>query len=126
MLVLEGPDDLELSGKRQDFLALAAICFSGRNGEVPIRVMASGTGQTSSALILFESGPIVINVQGDNLIVRGAERKLSLLGENIAFLANQEPSRGRLKTHLHIEYIPGHAYLDQTSEPLVLTLLPPD
>lgn len=126
MLVLESTEDLELSGKRQDFLALAAICFSGRNGELPLAVTASGAISNSSVLIFFEAGPIVIRLQETNVVIRGAERKLSLLGENIAFLANQKPSEGRLKPHLHVEYIPGHAYLDETSEPLVLTLLPPD
>jgi hypothetical protein len=126
MLVLESAEDLELSGRRQDLLALAAICFSGHNGELPLKAKQSSAALDSSVLVFFEAGPIVVRLQGTNVIMRGAERKLSLLGENIAFLANQQPSRDQLKPHLHIEYIPGHAYLDETSEPLVLTLLPTD
>ena len=125
MLVLESADDLELNGTKQDFLALAAICFSGRNGALPLRVKRPGP-KVSSVSVLFESGPIAIRMKDDSVVIQGEERRLSLLGENIAFLANQPPSSDRLKPHLHIEFIPGHLYLDEESEPLVLTLVPTD
>jgi hypothetical protein len=125
MLLLEGTAELEVSGKRQDLLALAAICFSGQNGRVPLKVTLPGVPD-SSISIFFEAGPIVIRQQGGSVFVRGEERKVSLLGENIAFLANQQASKEQLKPHLHIEYMPGHAYLDETSESLVITLLPTD
>ena len=125
MLVLEGRDELEISGEKRDLLALAAICFSGRDGQLPLKVSSDGATD-SSVSISLGSGPIEIRLESSNVLIRGEQSKLSLLGENIAFLANQKTSRERLKPHLHIEYVPGHAYLEEASEPLVLTLLPTD
>jgi|SRR5579875_2834081 len=55
----------------------------------------------------------------DRVYIAGSVEKIEILAKNIAGLALQKSSHS--SEHSHIEYFPGHFYLTEGSEPLVLT-----
>ncbi|SRR5579872_1131675 len=65
------------------------------------------------------SGNVYIGRRGREVRISGAPEKLEILAGNIEFLANDEDDNS--KSHIHIEYRPGHFYLREKSMPLVIT-----
>jgi hypothetical protein len=53
------------------------------------------------------------------ICIIGSEEKMGILASNIASLATQKSNYS--SEHSHVEYYPGHFYLAEGAEPLVLT-----
>jgi hypothetical protein len=76
-----------------------------------------------SLRICPSQGNISIIRNGDEIIINGSPEKLFILAQNIEGLAEQatHESPGNHQAHLHIEYHPGHFYLQENSIPLIVT-----
>ncbi|MCM4084586.1 Imm32 family immunity protein [Paractinoplanes hotanensis] len=70
--------------------------------------------------IVGGSGPIVARClpESDVLWIQGGRAQLGLLAEILRDFA----VAGDVTSHLHIEYFPGHDYLDESADPLVVAL----
>lgn len=68
----------------------------------------------------LNEGNVHIRLEGDCMLVGGSVEKIGIFAGNIASLASQETNG--IPAHSHIEYHPGHFYLVEGSEPLVLTM----
>jgi hypothetical protein len=66
------------------------------------------------------SGKVVVSLMddGQSLLVCGGDEFMAVLADNIGGFA-EDGVRGE---HAHIEYFPGHYYLAEEAEPLVLAL----
>ncbi|MFJ6011517.1 hypothetical protein [Streptomyces sp. NPDC092952] len=114
--------ELELSGTRSELLALGQELRSGR-GEILLAKVSNPFPYTGSLLrIKFQqaSGKIEISSSGDSesLEIEGGLESFSLLAENIegfALEADQDD-------HLHVDYFPGHDYLEEDSGSLVIAI----
>ncbi|MEV6713167.1 hypothetical protein AB0M48_14145 [Lentzea sp. NPDC051208] len=71
--------------------------------------------------VLRTSGPIAVTCAAgsDELDIRGGAHQLALLAENVQRFAD-DADDGDAMSHLHIDHFPGHDYLDESSEPLVI------
>jgi hypothetical protein len=111
-----------LSGTAAELSALAA---SMRDGSVSITLDVAGdpapySRMLSSLAVARTDGPVVIERREAVLHIRGGAAQLDVLAANIQDFAAEEGDAG---SHLHIEYFPGHGYLDETSEALVVQFL---
>ena len=61
-------------------------------------------------------GPLRISMRGKSCRVTGGHEPLQLLVDNVSWLLDSD-ERG---PHLHFEYFPGHVYIHESSEPLIL------
>jgi len=77
------------------------------------------SGYLRSLQIDVCEGNVRISRDDDCIYVAGSAGKLAILASNMASLASQKSSFS--SEHSHIEYYPGHFYLTEGSEPLVLT-----
>lgn len=59
-----------------------------------------------------------VDVEADRLHIAGDDDLLAILSANIADFARE----GAVGEHLHVEYFPGHFFLDPQSAPLIITL----
>jgi hypothetical protein len=64
-------------------------------------------------------GMVILRRQDDVLIASGAPHCLDLMAKNIATLLGDNEA-----THTHLEYYPGHPYIDGGSLPLVVGIVP--
>jgi len=105
---------LELAGRvegplgRQTFeLKMPSVPASPYSGY--LRSMEIETGE----------GNVRIQRDDDRICIAGSKEKMRILAKNIASLASQKSDHS--SEHSHIEYFPGHFYLAEGSEPLVVT-----
>lgn len=124
MQVLRGDAtrELELRGTVEELTELAGLLTSG-SGSVALDHVAEPSPydrSLSSITVVRTSGPVVITCAAgsDELYIRGGSPQLDLLAANVQGFA--ENWDGDNMSHLHIDYFPGHDYLDESSEPLVL------
>jgi hypothetical protein len=69
------------------------------------------------------SGAVEIKLQSNILVLAGSGENLTVLAQNIAWLANNPEPSGGIQRHIHIEYYPdpyGH-YLAPASLPLIIS-----
>ncbi|MBW5481580.1 Imm32 family immunity protein [Streptomyces bambusae] len=122
--VLEGGStgELELSGTRSELLALGRKLRSGR-GEILLSKVSNAFPYARSLLrIEFQqaSGKIRMSSSGggEALTIEGRLESLCLLAENIESFALEADQ----DDHLHVDYFPGHDYLDKWSGSLVVAI----
>jgi hypothetical protein len=113
-------DELEVSGSGADLKSLAD-CIRNAQGFASDDVVVS-LKRPSWLQVTAASGPVKILRKSGKICIEGSSDKLAVLANSIESLAGETPTQGVLKPHLHIEYVPGHFYLDQHSDPLVVTL----
>jgi hypothetical protein len=114
--------EMELSGTSLELLELVKGLRSSRGTR---RLGASGNPSPySRALSSIESRrtsgkvAILLPSDGETLEIQGGLEELELLASNIEDFA----ADGDRSAHLHVEYFPGHDYLSERSEPLVIAL----
>jgi hypothetical protein len=59
-------------------------------------------------------GLVAMTIEGTSLRLCGSSASLALLGQNVRFVATQEPGE-----HLHVEHFPGHLVVTAESAALV-------
>ncbi|WP_425564566.1 Imm32 family immunity protein [Planotetraspora silvatica] len=112
---------MELSGTRSELRALSRSLRNEQGGcgffenRAPFPYSRSLSGlefrETSEDVVC-------IAADGPSLKIHGGRMALDLLAENIEGFASEADH----SDHLHIEYFPGHDYLSQDSEPLVIAI----
>jgi hypothetical protein len=124
MLVLRhGPTrDTELRGTPAELTHLANLLISGF-GSVDLDNVddPSPYGRSLSRInVVQTSGPVAMTCAAgsDELDIRGGSPQLNVLAANVQGFADERDAT----SHLHIDYFPGHDYLDGSSEPLVIGL----
>jgi hypothetical protein len=109
-----------LSAGSADLVRLAAFVRSGQP-----RVIRLGVPDTDAAPydrwldsvdIRPGEGTLLIAIEDSRLILAGNAACRDTLAYNLEFLASSEEQAD----HLHVEYYPGHPFLDEHSVPLVL------
>lgn len=114
--------EMELRGTAVELNALAELIRSGDGG---VELDCAGDPfpydrKLSRVRIAPASGPAVIQCSSDSdvLYIRGGGAQFELLAVNLEGFADE----GDALSHLHLDYFPGHDYLDESSEPLVIAL----
>jgi hypothetical protein len=94
--------------------------------QLPSAPAAPYAGYLTSLRLEPSSGNVCLSLRNNQLIVQGARERLATFADNVEFLSNSAgPVRfGACADHLHIEYYPGHFYLDEKSIPLVVIKRP--
>lgn len=114
--------ETELSGTSNELLQLARAIRLNQ-AAFPLEKVPDASPYTRSLAMLestLTSGSEAISMssEGDTLEIRGGAAALALLAENIEGFA----AEGDETAHLHIDYFPGHEYLSQNSNSLVIAL----
>jgi hypothetical protein len=119
-----GNSGIDLEGTAMSLLELAERVQRLRGREtfelsIPSVPPAPYSGYLRSLQIEVGEGNVHILLDHDRVYITGSAEKMEILAKNIASLASQKSSHS--SEHSHIEYFPGHFYLTEGSEPLVLT-----
>lgn len=114
--------EMEFSGTRSELLALGQQLRSGR-GEVQLSVTPDPLpySRSLSRIEFRQAGQKIrfsLAGDGDSLEIRGGADALNLLAENIEGFA----SEADLSDHLHVDYFPGHDYLEDGPGSLVIAI----
>jgi hypothetical protein len=90
---------------------------------VPARPASPYDGYAKALTLVPRGDYVRVSQTGDEIFISGARDKLDILAKNIGRLAEGEdaPPLSGGKRHLHIEYYPGHFYVESGSIPLVVT-----
>jgi len=119
-----GRSGIDLEGSAMSLLEFAGRVEGLRGREtfglrMPSAPASPYTGYLRSLEIKVGEGNVHILRDDDRVHIAGSVEKMGILAKNIASLASQESNHS--SEHSHIEYYPGHFYLAEESEPLVLT-----
>ncbi|MFB7781812.1 hypothetical protein ACFC1D_03710 [Streptomyces vinaceus] len=119
VLVSDATGELELSGSRAELYAFGRQVRAGLGETALSHVADPAPYSRSLSRVTFgqaeTAAVIAVLADGETLEVRGGPEALAVLATNIeGFAQESDPS-----DHLHLEY-PGHAYLSEESDPLVL------
>jgi hypothetical protein len=113
--------ETEIRGTAADLAELAELMLSGDGAILLDRPENPWPYDRSlvSVQIVHASGPVVVQICADSdmLHLRGGTTHFSLLAVNVQGFADDDDVTG----HMHIDF-PAHAYLDESSEPLVFAL----
>lgn len=119
-----GNSGINLEGTASSFLDLSERLRDIRGHEtfvlnVPRVSPSPYSGYLRLLQIDVGEGNVHISRDSDLICIAGSADKIGILASNIASVASQKSSVSSI--HSHIEYHPGHFYLSEGSEPLVLT-----
>jgi len=82
----------------------------------PIELKAPHQNFADSLKIEIIGDRIVILLDKNKVIITGSEEMFKKLAQNIEFASENTASK-----HLHVEFYPGHFFLDSKSAPLIIT-----
>ncbi|HEU4405494.1 MAG TPA: hypothetical protein VFS43_09410 [Polyangiaceae bacterium] len=115
--------ELDVSGTANELTALADVVRAGEGGlpadaasrersaySEALRTVKVRTTEPPDSLVV-----ICVDVAALTLLIRGGLEKLAVLANSLAEVARWERSG-----HVHIEYHPGHYYLDPNSAAVVV------
>jgi len=113
--------DIEIEGT-PGAIRLLVEHFRGAPGTIALAVpwqrgAAPYNGFLTAIRVEAGAGMVTFRRQSTLLAVSGAPRPLALLAESIATLVTDHRGAAR---HVHIEYYPGHAFIDPDSLPVVV------
>jgi hypothetical protein len=124
MQVLRGDAtrEMELRGTAAELADLADLLISGF-GSVDLDHVADPSPYSRSLSrinVVRASGPVAMTCAtgSGELDIRGGHAQLDLLAANVQGFADGWD--GDATSHVHIDYFPGHDYLDESSEPVVI------
>lgn len=112
--------ELCLEGTSEDLRAFSSL-LQKAPGSIALSVPSKMSGYDDHLLgisIRERTGSHVslkYDSTSSSLVVEGDPRYLAVLAANITALANNS-----VQGHLHIEFFPGHFYLDEASDPVVV------
>ena len=122
MRVLRADDtgELELSGTPAELLQLAQTLRSGAGlWRLDTTIDPAPYSRALGSLESVEAaGELAVSADLASLRLAGDRDARDALAATVTGFAEE----GDLSAHLHIEYLPGHAYLSPRSEPLVIAL----
>lgn len=114
--------EMELRGTAAELTGLAVLLISGHGSVDLDRVDdPSPYGRCLPRInVVRASGPVTATcaVGSGELDIRGGSPQLALLAEIVQGFADDADATD----HLHIDHFPGHDYLGESSDPLVIAL----
>jgi hypothetical protein len=123
LLHSDSTGEMKISGTRAQLRELARRLRSDGDGRITL-YSVSDPSPYSRSLETIEfcrrSGKVCISLVHDksSLILKGDTESLDVFADNIDEFA----SEADFGTHLHIEHYPGHYYLEEGSESLVIAI----
>ena len=120
--------EVDLTGKASALRELADILVAAepvlvRALSIPEEVSPSPyDGFLAAVRVIRDDGLVEIRQEDRVLVITGSLDNLSILAENISFVADGEVSSTGIQYHSHIEYYPDNGYLAFTTLPLIVTL----
>ena len=130
LCTMEG--DLELGGSTQGLLGLAKCLTRKSETRFDLPLYTTGVNPAPHDDVLtrlsVEIGgeqPLYIGRFGSTLRIKVSPSAVEILASNLERLARQASDRpaGPVSAHAHVEYYPGHYFLDERSEPIVIAVL---
>ena len=123
LLRSDSTGEMKISGTRVQLRELARRLRSEGEGTVTLYSVSDPSPYSRSLEIIEfcrRSGKVCISLVQDksSLMIKGDTESLDVFADNIDEFASKADSG----THLHIEYYPGHYYLAEGSESLVITI----
>jgi hypothetical protein len=124
--------DLELGGNTQGLLSLAKRLMRQSETQFDILLSTSGVDPTPYDGVLTRLSvkieveqQLYIGRTGATLRIEGSQRTVAIFASNLESLVRQgsEQPIDSTRVHMHVEYCPGHCFLDEHSEPIVITVL---
>jgi hypothetical protein len=124
--------DLELRGSTQGLLSLAQRLTGKEETRFDLPLSTSGVDPAPYDGVLTRlrvkvrgERPLYIGRTGSTLDIEGSRRTVEIFANNLKRLVRQgsEHPTGSSGAHTHVEYYPGHYFLDEQSEPMVITVL---
>lgn len=115
--------EMEFSGTSLELLKLVkALRVSRESCRLDVTADPAPYSKALSTLETRQtSGKVLISVSSDRetLKIQGGRNAMEMLASTVEEFA----AEGDGAAHLHVEYLPGHEYLSQESEPLVIALV---
>lgn len=120
--------DISLEGHEPALLELARLLRKAGDADVrPLMIPPTPPDPYNSyaTSLKVEHGASGVRIARNQSQIRisGSSNKLAALAENIEWIANGNPANIG-SNHIHIEYHPGHFYLEEESIPLVISKSP--
>jgi hypothetical protein len=121
--------DLELGGNTQGLLGLAQRLMRKGETQFDLPLSTSGADPTPYDGVLSRISvkiggeqPLYIGRTDDTLRIEGSQKAVEIFASDLESLARQGAQRtmGSPRVHMHVEYYPGHYFLDERSEPIVI------
>jgi hypothetical protein len=124
--------DLELGGSPGGLSSMAKRLTRKSETQFNIPLSTSGVDPapydgvlTQLSVKIGGEQPLYIGRTGATLRIEGSKRTVGIFASNLDSLVRQDSEHptGSARVHMHVEYYPGHYFLDARSEPLVITVL---
>jgi hypothetical protein len=114
------PPEVDVAASAAEYRALSELLRSGHGYQSAELASADAFGRIALSRVdvsAVPTGRVRITVEPSRaaLIITGDFASLAMLAANLDALATDEEGG-----HLHIDYFPGHAYLDPTSTPIIV------
>jgi len=117
--------EVSLSGADEALRTLGSLLRSGVDTELELRTVTPRPPYVAAAdsigISVDESAKVLVAWEGERLTFTGGVEALALLGGNISSHADELALPG---AHAHIEWFPGHFFLREGSEPMVVSRRP--
>lgn len=122
LIVRASRDGMSMKGVLEDIGDFVGRLCAGRSFELPLE--ASGDPRPYDELLRWiivtvSDGLVVIRKDAETLRIEGAREYIANLGQHIESLLRDT----QLPSHTHIEYYPGHFYLREDAEALVVGVM---
>lgn len=126
--VMYDNSSLEIEGNA-DALRKLSLKISGCDGTCQVtlpdfsEVNERGLGYANGLTISVGSGPVSIARLEKHILISGSKEKLQVLAQNFLWLADREKPETltKIRDHLHIDYYPGHFFLEEGALPLTIS-----
>jgi hypothetical protein len=125
---LSDSSSVEIEGTRSDLMELSrdikgCESFCRIPLFVPARLDDRGLRYLKELVITVEQTLLRIWEADEQLFICGARENLDLFSANVEWLTQKHSEEVRqTRTHLHVEFYPGHFFLSEDALPLVLTV----
>jgi hypothetical protein len=86
-----------------------------------VEVFTDG-GERGSVTAVAGTGPLVMTRAGPHVRLCGNMSSLELLAEALRSVARGRGQPSPVQLHAHVEYFPGHEWISEASDPLVIYL----
>ena len=113
---------IDIEGVKNEILDLAELLSSGE--ETPKTLALNSDSEFHRISVVPDSSLVTVNASKDQITIKGKQDCLAKFANSLLSLMSGElpPAGSKLRAHTHIEYYPGHFFLDPSSTPTIVTL----
>ena len=108
----------ELAGPAEALRGLASAVELARE---PI-VVSAGEGDEAFITVTRSSGPLAMTHDGPHAVLAGSKASLEHFAQTLRFVATGPQTPSPVGYHAHVEYFPGHLWIAESSDPVIITL----